>query len=263
LNKKKPLPHALPVVYGVHPVLETIKAGKRRIERVYVSRSPSVERHLSPLLESTDIPITRISPNDMLSIAGSPHHQGLAARVGPFPYVDLEDVASENVPGSGPIIILDEIQDPANLGSILRSAECLGAKAVILSKDRSCSITPVAEKAAAGASAHIPVARVVNLVRAIEKLKDSGFWAYAADAKAEATCYSVDLTGKVALVLGSEGKGIRRLVLEKCDAVLSIPMNGKVGSLNVAQTAAILLAEALRQRMQHERKGAVGEDGSR
>jgi len=259
LNKKKTPSCGPTVLYGAHPVLETIKAGKRPIEKVYVSRSSAVERELSALLESARIPILRISANDMLSIAGSPNHQGLAARVGPFPYAELEDLLSQKDAESGPILMLDEIQDPANLGNILRSGECLGAAAVVLTKDRACAITPAAEKAAAGASAHIPVAKVVNLARALDQLKTSGFWVYAADAKAKTSCYATDLTGRVALVLGSEGKGIRRLVMEKCDAAVFIPMRGAIDSLNVAQTAAILLGEALRQRLERERVGATPE----
>jgi 23S rRNA (guanosine2251-2'-O)-methyltransferase len=243
----------------MHPVLETIKAGKRPVEKIYVSRGPTIERELGALPESAGIPIVRISANDMLSIAGSPHHQGLAARVGPFPYADLEGFLAQENAASGLVLILDEIQDPANLGNILRSAECLGAAAVVLTKDRACGITPAAEKAAAGASAHIPVVRVVNLARSVDQLKASEFWVYAADAKAKDSCYAVDLTGKVALVLGSEGKGIRRLVSEKCDGAVFIPMSGAIDSLNVAQTAAILLSEALRQRLERDRVAATSE----
>lgn len=250
MSKKTKPSHAPTVIYGVHPVLETIKAGKRRIDKIYVSRSPAIERDLDALPEAAGIPIIRISADDMLSITGSSQHQGLAAAVGPFPYAELQDLLAQKAILSGLALILDEIQDPANLGSILRSAECLGAAAVVLTKDRTCAITPSAEKTAAGASAHIPVARVVNLARAIDQLKASGFWVYAADSKATESLYGTDLTGQVALVLGSEGKGIRRLVMEKCDAAVSIPLRGNIDSLNVAQTAAILLAEALRQRLQ-------------
>ena len=169
--------------------------------------------------------------------------------MGPFPYVEFSEVLSASADQQGPVLILDEIQDPANLGSILRSGECLGVTAVILSKDRSVAVTPAVEKTSAGAAAHVPLARVVNLARAMEGLKESGYWIYATDSTAKAVCFATDLTGRVAFVLGSEGKGIRRLVREKCDVALSIPMAGKVGSLNVSQTAAILLAEALRQRL--------------
>ena len=229
--------------------METLKAGRRQIQEVYLAREPLPQWNLTAVLEAADIPLKRVSPNELLSIAGSPNHQGFAAQVGPFPYVEFSEVLSASADQQGPVLILDEIQDPANLGSILRSGECLGVTAVILSKDRSVAVTPAVEKTSAGAAAHVPLARVVNLARAMDGLKESGYWIYATDSTAEAVCFATDLTGRVALVLGSEGKGIRRLVREKCDLALSIPMAGKVGSLNVSQTAAILLAEALRQRL--------------
>ncbi len=249
MKKKQAVKPGRMVIYGVHPVIETLKAGRRQVQEVYLARAPSPHWDLGAVLEAADIPLTRISPNELLSIAGSPNHQGLAALVGPFPYVDLSDILSTSADQPGPLLILDEIQDPANLGSILRSGECLGAAAVVLGKDRSVAVTPAVEKASAGAAAHVPMARVVNLVRAMNELKESGYWIYATDSRAEAPCFATDLTGRLAFVLGSEGKGIRRLVREKCDAAVSIPMAGRVDSLNVSQTAAILLAESLRQRL--------------
>jgi 23S rRNA (guanosine2251-2'-O)-methyltransferase len=248
LSKKKPPERSRLVIYGVHPVLETLRAGKRHIEKVYVLTGSSVEREIGTRLEGLSLPLLRISGNEIASLAGSPHHQGIAARVGPFPYVELDHLMSESIHQSGPVLLLDGIQDPANLGSILRSAECLGATGIVLTTDRSASITPAAEKASAGASAHISVARVVNLVRALGELKAAGFWIHAADSRGSDSIYSVDFRGKIAFVVGSEGKGIRRLVRDTSDFVISIPMTGKIESLNVAQTAAILLAEALRQR---------------
>ncbi len=230
-------------------MIETLRAGRRQIQEVYLAREPSSQWDLNAVLESAGIPLTRVSASELLSVAASPNHQGIAASVGPFPYVELSDILSALADQQGLILILDEIQDPANLGSILRSGECLGAAAVILSKDRSVAVTPAVEKTSAGAAAHVPLARVVNLSRALDQLKQSGYWIYATDSRAEAVCFATDLTGKLAFVLGSEGKGIRRLVREKCDAAVSIPMTGKVGSLNVSQTGAILLAEALRQRL--------------
>ncbi len=237
------------MIYGVHPVVETLKAGRRQIQEIYLARDPSPRWNLTAQLEASQIPLARVSGNELLSITGSPNHQGLAARVGPFPYVEFSHIVSTLAGEQRPILVLDAIQDPANLGSILRSAECLGAAAVILSKDRSVAVTPAVEKTSAGAAAHVPVAKVVNLVRAIEQLKESGCWVYGTDSGAQAVCFTTDLTGRLAFVLGSEGKGTRRLVREKCDAMVSIPMTGAISSLNVSQATAILLAEALRQRM--------------
>ena len=203
--------------------------------------------------EAMSIAVTSVPPEEMLALTGSTHHQGLAAKVGPFPYVSLEAIVAKG--GSGVLVLLDEVQDPANLGSIIRSAECLGAAGVVLTKDRAAPVTPVVEKAAAGAAAHLPVSSATNLVRAIEELKAEGYWIYGATAEARQEYTSVDLTGRVGLVLGSEGKGLRRLVRERCDGALSIPMTGKIASLNVAQTAAILLSEAQRQRLKRDHDG--------
>lgn len=248
MNKRKPPSRVDAVIYGVHPVVETIKAGKRRVEELLWTGGAAGERELAELIRDAAFPVTRISAQDIRSVTGSLHHQGIAARVGPYPYADVEDVIADRAERTGPVVVLDEIQDPGNLGNILRSTECLGGGAVILPKDRAVGVTPAVEKAAAGASAYVAVARATNLSRVVEQLKDSGFWVYAAEARAGSTCYETDLTGTIAFVLGSEGKGIRRLVREKCDGGVSIPMTGRIDSLNVSQTAAVLLAEALRQR---------------
>ena len=237
------------MIYGVHPVLETVRAGKRSVEAIYLARIPSSADDLVALAENAGISITSSSVNEISTLTGSQHHQGVAARVGPFPYADLDDLLFGQEAIQGPMLILDQVQDPANLGNILRSAECLGASGVVVAKDRSVGITPTVEKAAAGASAHIRIIRVVNLVRAIGQLKDSGFWIYGTSQEGRRSLYSIDLSARIAFVLGSEGKGMRRLVREKCDDVVSIPIVGKTESLNVSQTAAIVLAETLRQRL--------------
>ena len=161
--------------------METLKARRRQIQEVYLAREPLPQWNLTAVLEAADIPLKRVSPNELLSIAGSPNHQGFAAQVGPFPYVEFSEVLSASADQQGPVLILDEIQDPANLGSILRSGECLGVTAVILSKDRSVAVTPAVEKTSAGVAAHVPLARVVNLARAMDGLKESGYWIYATD----------------------------------------------------------------------------------
>lgn len=235
------------VIYGVHPVLETLRAGKRTVAEVYLAKGPTVSPELGRRLADSKIVVTRKSGDELRSLTRSSHHQGVAARVGPYPYAGLEDFISRGEHATGPLVVLDEVQDPVNVGTILRSAGCLGALGVILTRDRAAPITPVAEKASAGAAAHVAVARVVNLVRAIGQLKDAGYWIYAADSTGGTSCYDVDIGGKVALVFGSEGKGLRRLVREKCDLAVSIPMAGEIESLNVSQAVAILLSECLRQ----------------
>lgn len=243
------------VIYGAHPVIETIRAGKRSVEEIYLAREAEGIKGLLELLEASRVTVSRISSADIGSLAGSPHHQGIAAKVGQFPYADLEEVIKSQTRPSSLMVLLDEVQDPGNLGSIVRSAECLGGQAVVISKDRCVGVTAASEKASAGASAHIPIVRVVNMARTLGRLRDCGYWLYAADSRAEQTFYSADLKGKVGLVLGSEGKGLRRLVGEQCDFVASIPLLGNVESLNVAQTASIVMAEALRQRMSAKETG--------
>jgi 23S rRNA (guanosine2251-2'-O)-methyltransferase len=143
--------------------------------------------------------------------------------------------------------MLDQIQDPFNVGSILRTAECLGAMGVAITKNSTCGVTPAVEKTSAGASAHIPVARVINLTNAIEHAKKAGFWVYGLDANATTNLYSADLAPLSAFVLGGEGSGLRRLVREHCDEILSVPIYGKVTSLNISHTAAIALSEYRRR----------------
>lgn len=249
MKRKQPARPGHTVIYGVHPVLETVKAGRRQIQEVYLAREPLPQWDLSTALEAMSASLTRVSNNELFSITGSHNHQGIAARVGPFPYVEFSDILPNFVERQGPVLVLDEVQDPTNLGNILRSGECLGASCVILSKDRSVGVTPAVEKTSAGAAAYIPVVRVTNLVRALDSLKDSGYWIYATDSRSKTLCFEIDLTQRLAFVLGSEGKGIRRLVRERCDDAVSIPMTGKIESLNVAQTTAIILAEALRRRI--------------
>jgi 23S rRNA (guanosine2251-2'-O)-methyltransferase len=255
LSKQRPPESNLSVIYGIHPVLETLASGRRRMEEIFLSKGPSLPAWAQTAMKAAAVPVTAISPSEMLTVAGTPHHQGLAARVGPFPYTDLDDFLAVHK-DRALVLVLDEVQDPANLGNILRSAECLAADAVVFAKDRSVPITPVVEKSSAGAAAHIPVIRVVNLARAMEGLKAAGYWVYGTDADAGRTVYSLDLTEKVAFVLGSEGKGMRRLVREHCDTMVSVPMLGKTASLNVSQVATILLAETMRQRISKDSRAS-------
>ncbi len=236
------------LIYGIHPVQETLKVGRRRVDAVYLSRVFKRDSPLHGLLEQRETRVKRVSDEELSRMAGTPNHQGICAGTEPFPYHSLDEIIEPEDLPSHVLVILDEIQDPGNLGNIIRSAECLGAAGVVLSRDRSAAVTPAVEKVAAGASAHIPIARVVNVARALENLKREGYWIFAAEMTAGHTWFSAQLGGKTAFVLGSEAKGIRRLVREKCDLSISIPLVGRIDSLNVAQAATVLLAEALRQR---------------
>lgn len=212
------------IVYGRRAVAEA-KRGRRRVRRVWTS-------------EDTDAA-------ELGRLAGSPDHQGIVAEVEPYPYADAAALLE---PPQALVVALDEIQDPQNLGAVARSAEAAGADGLVITSRRSASVTPAAVKASAGATEHLPIARVANLARWLALAKDAGAWVYGAEANAEAPYAQTDLTGKVVLVLGSEGTGLRRLVAERCDALISIPVRGRVASLNVAAAAAALLFEAVRQR---------------
>ncbi|MCD6014173.1 MAG: methyltransferase, TrmH family, group 3 [Solirubrobacterales bacterium] len=212
------------IVYGRRPVAEA-KRGRRRVRRVWTS--------------------AEIDPSELTRLAGSPNHQGVVAEVDPYPYAEAAALLE---PPEALVVALDQVQDPHNLGAVCRSAEAAGATGVVIPARRSASITPAACKASAGAVEHLPVARVQNLADWLARAKDAGAWNYGAEAGAEAPYTQTDLTGKVVLVLGSEGKGLRRRVAASCDRLISIPVRGRVASLNVSAAAAALLFESARQR---------------
>jgi len=183
--------------------------------------------------------------DELTRLAGSPDHQGIVAEVDPYPYADPSYLLAQ---GDGLIIALDQVQDPHNLGAVCRSAEAAGAAGVVTPERRSASITAAVCKSSAGAVEHLPVARVRNLADWLDEAKRAGAWIYGADADAETPYTAVDLTGVAVIVLGSEGRGLRPRVAGACDVLISIPVAGRVGSLNVSAAAAVLLFEAVRQR---------------
>jgi 23S rRNA (guanosine2251-2'-O)-methyltransferase len=211
------------IVYGRRPVAEA-KRGRRRVRKVWTSAD--------------------LDSDELARLAGSPDHQGVVAEVDPYPYADPDSLFA------GPdalVVALDQVQDPRNLGAVCRSAEAAGASVAIPSR-RSALVTAATCKASAGAVEHLAVARVGNLADWLARAKEGGAWIYGAQAEAETPYTQADLTGKVVLVLGSEGSGLRRRVAESCDLMVSIPASGWVGSLNVSAAAAVLLFEAVRQR---------------
>ena len=212
------------VVYGRRPVAEA-RRGRRSVRRVW------------------ETPATDAA--ELTRIAGSPDHQGVVAEVDPYPYADSAELLERT---DGLIVALDQVQDPHNLGAVARTAEAAGADGLVIPSRRAASVTAAAVKASAGATEHLPIARVANLAEWLARAKEAGAWVYGADAGAPGSYTRTDLTGKVVLVLGSEGKGLRRLVAERCDALNALPVRGRVASLNVSAAAAALLFEALRQR---------------
>lgn len=239
-------------VYGVNPVRELLRAGES-LSELWLAEGHQRGGPVAELARSArergakvrDAPRARLD-----RLAGTDRHQGVVAVVGDYAYRDLEDIleASRRAGEPALVVVLDGIEDPQNLGAIIRSAHALGAHGVVIPKDRAAGVTAAAAKASAGAVEHCPVARVTNLAQAVEALKEAGVWTVATDAAADEDLTRVDLTVATALVLGSEGSGVRPLVRRTCDRVARIAMRGKVGSLNASAAAAIALYEVARQR---------------
>ena len=238
------------VISGRNAVKELLNSG-RDIEKIYIQsgeREGSVNLLIGQASERK-INIIEADKTKLNTISGGARHQGIVAIAAERNYSSVEEIlAYAEERGEKPfIILLDGVEDPHNLGAIIRSAECVGAHGVIIPKRRAVGLTATVAKSSAGALEHMRVAKVTNLASAIDELKGRGLWVYAADMDGSAY-YNTDMKGAAALVLGSEGFGISRLVKEKCDFVVSIPLYGQVNSMNVSCAAAILLAEVARQR---------------
>lgn len=236
-------------VIGRNAVRELLRAG-REIDKIFVRKGEREGSIVVIIAEarSAGIPVIEVEKVKLDSLSGGANHQGVVAMAAEKEYCSLEDILSTaEERGEPPIIVIaDGITDPYNLGTLIRCAEGVGAHGLIIPKRRASGLTPLVTKASAGAVEHLNIAKVPNITAAIEALKEKGIWTYAAEMGGKAY-YDTDFTGPCALVFGSEGEGISRLVLEKCDFTVSIPMYGKVGSFNVSTAAAVLLAEASRQ----------------
>ena len=239
-------------VYGVNPVLEALRAHPGDVLRVLVERgregrtSQGAARVAEAAMEA-GVRVEDVAQGDLAQRSRSGVHQGVGAELTEFRYAELEDVLA-GVQGAAFLLVLDGVTDPQNLGALVRSAYALGGHGVVVPKDRAAGITPAASKAAAGALEHCPVARVTNLSRALDQMKEQGIWTVALAADGEKQLREVDLTVPTALVLGSEGSGVRPLVRRTCDHVARIPMAGQIGSLNVSAAGAMALYEVARQR---------------
>ncbi|WP_447978144.1 23S rRNA (guanosine(2251)-2'-O)-methyltransferase RlmB [Candidatus Nitrospira bockiana] len=238
------------LLYGLQAVREALRSRARPLLRILLARHDHASSEITHLAKIAGVPV-HLEPRGALDRM-VPHgrHQGVLAIVGAKRYVDLEEILqTAKDRGEAPfVVILDGVQDPQNLGAILRSAEAAGVHGVVLPDRRAVGATAAVAKASAGALEYLNLACVPNLSRVIERLKAGGLWIYGLDPESRASYVALDLRGPVALVLGGEGAGIRRGVLEKCDARVSIPMRGRVGSLNVSAATAIVLFEAVRQR---------------
>ncbi|MCA1826147.1 MAG: 23S rRNA (guanosine(2251)-2'-O)-methyltransferase RlmB [Myxococcales bacterium] len=232
-------------VYGVNPVLEALRAHPSDVVRVLVEKSRGADRVAAAASEA-GVRVESVPPGQLARRARGGVHQGVGAELAEFKYAELEDLLTATGPAF--LLVLDGVTDPQNLGALVRSAHALGAGGVVLPKDRAAGVTPAVFKAAAGALEHCPIARVTNLARTIDQMKEAGVWTVALAADGDKDLESLDLSGPIALVLGSEGSGVRPLVRKTCDHVARIWMSGKVGSLNVAAAGAIALYEVARQR---------------
>ena len=221
------------IIYGRNPVKEALAAKRRPVKRIWAvhpeewaDAEPATAEEIAARCESDD-------------------HQGVCADVGPYPYADADDLLE---PDDALVVVLDQVQDPRNLGAVARVAESVGATGLVLPERRSAEVTPVACKASAGAVEHLPVARVRNVADYLDQAKKAGAWVYGADADARSSYDEPDYKGRVILVMGSEGKGLRPRVAEHCDLLVSLPVLGRVGSLNVSTAAAALLYGILQSR---------------
>jgi 23S rRNA (guanosine2251-2'-O)-methyltransferase len=243
------------VVYGVNAVLEALRAGKRQIEAVVILQSARPDR-LKTVLElarEKGVPVQRVPRLDLDRTLGDARHQGVMARIAAAHYADADDLldslAAKVGTADSPLVLgLDGIEDPRNMGSILRTAECTGVHGVFIAERRAVGLTGAVAKVAAGALEYVPVARVTNLVRLIEQLKERNIWVVGAAGDAKQSYTDWDWTLPAAVFLGSEGHGLHRLVREHCDTLVRIPVVGKLDSLNVSVAAGVLLYEARRQR---------------
>lgn len=239
-------------VFGLHAVRSLLERNPARISLLLAleSRSDARMEEILALAEKANVPVRRVARQELDERVPGVTHQGVLAETGGAPGLgenDLPDfIASLGRPPF--LLILDSVQDPHNLGACLRSADAAGVDAVIIPKDKSAPLNATVRKVACGAAETIPVVRVTNLARTLRSLRDAGVWIYGAAGEAQSSLYDTDLRGPLALVLGGEGKGLRRLTREHCDGLMSIPLAGSVSSLNVSVATGICLFEAQRQR---------------
>ena len=237
------------IIYGKNPVLELLSNPSSEIEEVYFSRDDSSE--ILKLAKSRGVRTSTLSKEELANLCDTNSHQGIAARVKEFKYADLAETISSAKKNKEQLllIVLDHLEDPQNLGAIIRTADVLGADAVVIPKDRAAAVTPSVVKASAGAVSHLPVSRVTNLSTVIRDLKKQGVWIVGADSSASKSIYQEDFSRiDIALVVGNEGKGLGHKIKSECDFLVSIPQSGRVSSLNASVAAGIMIYEIIRQR---------------
>ena len=241
------------LIEGRNAVTEALRAGTA-IDKVYIAKgeTDAALGHIAAKAKAAGAVVVDVDRRKLDSMSRTHSHQGVIAVSAVREYVEVEDILQRaRDKGEPPLIVVcDELSDPHNLGAVIRTAECAGAHGVIIPKRRSAGLTAVVAKTSAGAVAYVPVARVANLTKTLNDLKEQGIWVFGTAAGGATSLYEADLKGPAAIVIGSEGTGMSRLVSETCDFNVSIPMKGKINSLNASAAAAILLYEAVRQRLQ-------------
>jgi len=240
------------LLLGPHPVREALRAGRRRVRRILLAREARDPRlgEIVVLAGREGIPVRRVPRDQLATMAGTDRHQGIVALADPFVYADPEEVAAGAAARSAlPLLVaLVGVEDPQNLGAILRTAEAFGVDGVILPKHRAAGVTAGTLRAASGAVEHLPVARATNLATCLERLKALGYWVCGADVEGGVPAGAADLRRPLALVIGGEHRGLRPGIREHCDMLVTIPMGGRLGSLNASVAAGIILYEVCRQR---------------
>ena len=237
-------------IYGYHPVREALRAGRRKFRDVYISKTGRSPRfgEIRSLAAAARVSVQQVPEEQIESMAGVPSHQGVCAAAGEYRCTDLNRLLTKSRTAAPLILLLDQIVDPQNLGALIRTAYCAGLDGVIFTKDRSAGPTPAVSKASAGAMEHISLTRVTNMVTTIKTLKKAGIWVAGLDSWEGHSLYTSDLTGPLAMVIGSEEKGIRSLVKKNCDFLLAVPQTGRIDSLNASVAGGVVMYEAFRQR---------------
>ena len=242
------------IIEGRNAVIEALRVG-RSIDKIFIAKGETDKTlgHIASKAREAGIVVVDADRRKLDNMSVTHAHQGVIALIGVNEYCTVEDILSlAEDRGEAPfVIVCDEVSDPRNLGAIIRSAECAGAHGVIIPKRRSAGLTAIVGKASAGAAEHMAIARGPNISAVLKELKEKGLWVYGAAAGGSNVLWKTDFTGSVALVIGSEGDGIGRLVRDNCDFIVNIPMVGKINSLNASAAASVIMYEVLRQRSAH------------
>ncbi len=238
-------------ITGRQPVIEALKS-RQALEKIYIQHGaggPAIQE-IKDLARQAGVPFVEADKAKLVQLAGDQSTQGVVAIAGGTRYLEVDELI-EIARGRGEppfLLVLDEIEDPHNLGALIRTAECAGIHGAIIARHHAASVTATVAKTSAGASAHLPIARVTNIAQTLDELKQEAIWIVGTDVTAERTYFAHDYSGPVALVVGNEGRGMRRLVKEKCDFLIKIPLHGKIGSLNASVAGGIVMFEAAKQR---------------